>query len=458
MTSTLRTASDSVLPGTRRLPLIGQTAGILRLNTRPLDMLREQFTRFGHLSALTPLRDGEEGLVFAFGAELNREVLGNPDIFNNPSLEKLGDSAFTRLSSGLVTMNGERHRQQRRMMMPAFHKQAVAHYADLMVCHTDEMLNRWQQADRINLMPELRRLVLHIVSHTLFGLDESNERLGDLIVRWSRISSSAVHLLVPPLRQRLNRLSAQLERELLTLIERKRHNVGQDILSMLIQTHDEDGTRLTDAELVGQLAVLFIAGHETTVNALAWMLIMLAHKPAMRLELVEGLKGTAPTMEQVYNVPLLDRFIKETMRLLPPAVYTARMVTQPFTLGSHRLAQNSMVILSHFITHRLPEIYDAPEVFRPERWETLDVSPYEYMPFSAGSRMCIGATFASLEMRIVLAMLLQRVQVRPLKPVDYQVVGISLRPKVDVVCTVHPAGERLAAWSLESGSLSTLVR
>ncbi|MBC8172169.1 MAG: cytochrome P450, partial [Anaerolineae bacterium] len=403
MTSTLRTAPAPAIPGPRRLPLIGQLSAIWRLNQKPLALLSDQYRRFGSISGLTTFENGGQGTLLAFGPEFNQAVLTNPALFHNPNLTSFGDSAFTRLLSGLVTMNGERHRQQRRLIMPAFHKQAVANYHDLMVNYTADMLDHWQTADQIDLMLELRQLILRIVSHSLFGLEDvgKNERLGNLIDQFTRMVNAPQYLLVPPLRRQLYKLSEQLEGELVTLINQKRarETPSNDVLSLLIQAHDEDGTRLTDGELIGQLAILFIAGHETTVNALAWTLILLARYPKLRLALAETLDSTfdemSPTIEQVYGLPLLDHVIKESMRLLPPVVYTARIGVEAFDLGGYKLAKDSMVILSHFVTHRMPEIYADPEEFLPERWENLDVSPYHYLPFSAGARMCIGATFAS---------------------------------------------------------------
>lgn len=438
------------LPAPRSLPLIGQPATIYRLTTQPLVLLREHYQRFGVLSALHPVQAGKAATVLAFGAELNKTILSNPTLFHSPNITLLGDSALTRLSSGLVSMNGERHRQQRRLMMPAFHKQAVTGYRDLIVQYTAEALERWKRAGQIHLMPELRQLILRIVSHALFGLDNlaENEQVGSLISRWTRMSSTPQYILLPFLRGKLNRLSEQLERELLAVIERKRAagTQGQDVLSMLIQAHDEDGARLTDSELIGQLAILFIAGHETTVNALAWTLILLARDASLRLALKDALDGVlhgaAPTAEQAYAIPLLDQVIKESMRLMPPVIYTIRMGAEPFELGGYALAKDSAVMLSHFITHRMPDLYPEPDRFLPQRWEQIDPSPYEYLPFSAGPRMCIGAAFASLEMRLILAMLLSQVQIAPLDSIDYQIDTTILLPKGNVPCAVADVNQR----------------
>lgn len=458
------TPTGQQLPGPRGLPYVGHIAAVLRLNSQTLTFLPDHYHQYGALSALVRVKAGKPATVMAFGPEYNKTVFSDPALFYSPNLTSFKESALTRLTSGLVTMNGERHRQHRRLMMPSFHKQAVAGYRDLMVQHTEAMLARWQPGTQIDLIAELRQLILRIVSDALFGMDNQSidSQFGDLIYRWIRLVNSPQHLFLPVLKQRFSRLSDEVEAALLALINEKRAAgaTGNDVLSTLIQAHDEDGMRLTDTELLGHLTILIIAGHETTVNALAWTLILLSQYPDLRLALVEELNGATggnpPSVEQAYALPLLDQVIKESMRLLPPAVFTFRLATEACELGGYALPKDSGVFLSHYVTHRMPEIYAEPARFNPARWAQLDVSPYEYLPFSAGPRMCIGATFASLEMRIVLAMLLSRVQVTPLEKVDYQVTGGILHPKGNVPCAIYAASERRAALEL-LGSITGLL-
>jgi cytochrome P450 len=168
--------------------------------------------------------------------------------------------------------------------------------------------------------------------------------------------------------------------------------------------------------------------------ALAWTLLLLAQQPRILADVVDELDsvlhGGAPTLEQLPRLPLLERVIKESMRVLPPASVMSRVSTEPFQLGPYAMPKGSIVTISPYITHRLPELYPEPRAFKPERWETVDASPYDYIPFGAGPRMCIGASFAMMEIKPVLAMVLQRYRltVVPGTRVNYQV-KITLSPK-----------------------------
>lgn len=451
------------IPAPFSLPLVGQVTSFLSLNNKPIPLLTERYRRYGVLSALIPVKPGKPGFLLAFGELYNQMVLSNPADFYSPSPETLKESPFKRLGSGLVSMNGERHRQQRRLMMPAFHKQAVASYADLMGDAASAMVRGWPVGGRVALMPALRQLVTHIVARALFGVADPalTDRAAELMRGWILMSQSPAHMVLPWLNRRLMSVSAELESALLEMVAHKRRGaLGTDVLSILMAAHDEDGARLTDSELVGQLAILFLAGYETTLNTLAWTLVMLARFPYIRQPLVAELRaalhGNPPTTEQAFALPALDRVIKETMRVLPPVVFTMRQAVKPFELEGQTFPKDTAVVLSHYITHRMPELYPQPRRFLPERWCEIDPSHYAYIPFSAGPRLCIGATFASLELRIVLATLLQHVQLTPVGSVDYLTTSSIMYPEGDLLVDVHPADADRPAWEMR-GTLADLV-
>src|SRR5919199_3768480 len=283
-----------------------------------------------------------------------------------------------------------------------------------------------------------------VAAKTLFGLDLSDaaEGMGLLIKRWLQTPFFSPSIALVPLDvpgtpyHRMLATTDRLEDAMLALIARKRATAADqsDVLATLIQARDEDGTGMTDMELLGQTTTLLVAGHETSSNALSWTLFLLAQHPdvyAALVDEIEGtLHGTAPRVEQLRELPLLERVVKESMRLLPPATLQSRISTGPFALGPYDLPQGAIVTLSQYLTHRLPELYPDPLKFRPERWTRIDPSVYEYMPFGAGPRMCIGASFAMMEIKLVLAMLLQRYRLSllPGTTVDWQG-KITLAPK-----------------------------
>jgi len=472
----MATAGVRKIPGPRAVRVIGPYWNYIRLFTDSIQYMRERYARYGKLSAApVEFNEGERGWIFAFGPEYNQLVLSNPAVFYSPSLGGTPDTPQGRLSTGLVFMNGEHHRQHRRMIMPAFHKKYIESYRDDMVNFTNWMLAKWRAGETRDIARDMRELALHIANKTLFGLDSTvlkgereDENIGDLIARWLALNVSPLARIFPYdlpgfAHRRMLQISEQLEQRILEVVAHKRSNLsqGNDVLATLLQVHDEDGTRLTDEEVIGQTNILFVAGHETSATTLTWTLFLLAQHPQVLadvLDEIEGkLHGETPTVEQLNDLPLLERVLKETLRLMPPLTWAQRDAIEPFEIGPYHMPKGSGVLISHFITHHLPELYSQPEKFMPDRWLTIDPSPYEYLPFSAGSRMCIGASFAMMEMKIVLAMLLPRFRLTPLPgtTVDYRVLP-TLVPKRGLPMQVQAQDRRFEVVSVQ-GRVRELV-
>jgi cytochrome P450 len=461
------------IPGPWAIPVVGPYWNFLRLYISPIPIIRRQYQLYGKISlaAAVAIDEGQKGAVFALGPEFNQQVLSNPALFYSPGLGGAPDTPLGRLASGLVFMNGETHRQQRRLAMPSFHKKYIESYRDDMVSITRQMLDRWQIGERLDMAQEMRLLTMRIANKTLFGLDTSEEsraNLGAMIKQWLALNVSPLARLLPynlpgSAYRKLLQTSQELEQKILTLIAEKRAAgaAGNDVLSTLLQARDEDGSLMTDTQLIGQATVLFIAGHETSANVLTWTLFLLAQHPevlaAVRQEIESTLAGNAPRVEHLVALPTLERAIKEAMRLLPPLVFAQRDAIDNFDIGPFHLPKGSAVFISHFHTHHLPELYPDPERFAPDRWLSIEPTPYEYLPFSAGPRMCIGATFAMLEMKLVLAMILQHCQ--PVLPADSRVDYVAiptLSPKNGLPMLISSPNVKLAPGHV-SGSIRELV-
>lgn len=396
--------------------------------------LSKHHQRFGELSgAYQPVKSGDQTSLLGFGPRYNQQVLSNPAVFYTPLADILPPQppAIARLIAGVLFMNGDIHRRSRRLLMPAFHKRYIESYRDDMVRLTERMLDRWQAGESRDIAREFHYLTMHIATRTLFGVDitdadEGQKRaafdqgyVGELISDWlSNLIHPLILLLpfdVPGLPYyRYHKKAQELVEVIRGMIEQKRANLdGQtDMLAVLLQATDEHGDQLSVEELIGHTNILFVAGHETTANALSWAMLLLSQHPDVAADVQDEidsvLKGEPPTIAQLNDLKLTEHVIKESMRLMPPVPFTGRMAMEPVEVDGIQLAAGSQVLLSHYITHRLPEIYDQPQRFMPERWQTITPSAYEYMPFSAGPRMCLGATFAMMEMKIVLPMVLQR--------------------------------------------------
>lgn len=471
-TTTTMTAyipSARSIPGPRRLPLIVGPAYLLRLYRNPIGFLRRLHATYGEVVALTA---DDPSYVFVFGPELNRQVLAHADRFENtvgPFFARLPrQTTLGRLLvNNLPVMNGEHHRQQRRLMQPAFHHQQLGRYHAAMVGLTEEALACWQAGTVVDVLAEMRHLTQRIAVKTLFGMDDPVEldRVGRLLQRIIATSQSPLVLLAPanvpglPF-HRANRLVGYLERYLHTLIERKRgQHDSQDVLAALVRAHDEDGAQMSDDELLGHAFTLFVAGHETTSNALTWTVFLLDQHPRVLATLMEEidqeLGDRAPTAEDLRRMTFLDAVIKESLRLLPPAPIGIRVTSAASDLGGYPVPKGANVIFSALITHRLPEIYTNPDRFQPERWATLHPSPYAYLPFAAGPHLCIGLAFAMHELRVVLAMLLQRFRLAVV-PGSRVEPSIGMRPAHGLPVRVH-AQDRQFRVSPVQGTIGQLV-
>jgi cytochrome P450 len=230
-----------------------------------------------------------------------------------------------------------------------------------------------------------------------------------------------------------------LQTEIKAMIgQRKSNPNGSDALSLMISAHDSEGS-ISDEELIGQAALMFGAAHLTTAHTLAWTLFLLAEHPSVMSELHQELKtnlsGGFPSIEQVERLPCTERVIKESMRILPASSYSQRMTAVPTQLGPFALAPGAGIVFSQFMTHHMPELYPNPEEFRPERWLTINPSPYEYLPFGAGPRMCIGAPLAMLILKTVLPTILQQFKVTaiPMSEVSGKVISTMLCPTTEMI-------------------------
>ncbi len=415
------------------------------------------------LGSVIPL-PRERQFVFALGPELNRTVLGNPAVYRptGQTLPGPRNSAQRRLRYGLTRSRGEDHRQQRQFLLPAFQRPVVERHCEDMHRMVSEHLDDWSPGRILDIWAEMRRIMLRLSSNVLFGGDDGTvdawpaERLGNLIGEWLDRNFRApvwmVMLDVPgtPYRGLLEH-AERIEREILEMLARKRATGlhGDDVFTMLCRAHEAGHDWMRDRDLVGQATILFAASYETTANAMTWTLFLLAQHPEVMSRLfdeLEGLGTAAPTSRQLARLSYLDSVIKESMRILPPVPFTLRAVNESTELCGVVLHRGDRVVCSHYITHHQSDLYAEPERFHPERWANLRRGPYEYLPFSAGPRMCIGVGFAMASMKVALAAILRRFRLSmlPGTRVD-RTVKVTLAPRNGLPMTIHAPDRRFEA-------------
>lgn len=451
-----------------------------------LHRIRDLHEEFGPLGVI---QDGGQKVVFLFSPELNQQVLSDTHRYQARFFAIRGpkNSAQRRLTGGLLSMNGQQHRRNRHMVKEPFSRRAIVTYRETIGRLTDEMLDTWRSGEVRDVAEEMRRYMLQVTSTLLFGLDEPAMalRLGDMIADWVSINDElGAGALVPneTFNKRYEALLAyaeQLEAEILQMIRRRRvsREFGGDVLSILVRAHDEEGG-LSDEELVGQTAVLFSAAHMTTAHSLCWTLFLLAQHPSVMRSLWDELQhdngdnnatsraapdGSAWSDADSIGASedshsLLERVIKESMRLLPASAYSQRINIEAVRLGPYRLPRGTGIVFTPLVTHRLPEIYAEPDRFLPDRWLTLRPSPYAYHPFGAGARMCIGGPLALVIMRVALRRILSRFRLTVAAGADVSahVESTMLIPTHGVSMVIHPADGRFASAPV-GGNIHELV-
>ena len=425
---------------------IGEPVSHVDLGEFSRDLLHGILELHAKHGPIAAVQDGQLRAILIFSPELNQQVLSDTSLFHARFFAVRGpkNSAQRRLTSGLLSMNGDQHRRNRRLVKEPFGRAAIATYSETIARLADEMLASWKVGEVRDLAEEMRRYMLQVTSTILFGLDEPElaYQLGDMIADWVSLNDAVGAGAMVPNEVFSNRyqelldFADRLEAAILELIRKRRESgsVGSDVLSILVRAHNEEGS-LTDEELVGQAAVLFAAAHMTTAHALTWTLFLLAEHPSVAKKLWDELQSesrSAASAESVEEseLSLLERVIKESMRILPASAYSQRFNNEAVDLGPFHLPRGTGIAFTPLVTHRLPEIYPEPNRFLPDRWLTLKPSPYAYHPFGAGARLCVGGPLALDVLRITLRRILlqYRLPVVPGAEISAHVESTMLMP------------------------------
>lgn len=361
------------------------------------------------------------------------------------------------LGNGLLTSEGDFWLRQRRLIQPAFHRQRLAAFAEVMVQYSQRLTAAWKEGERRDLHRDMMQLALEIVGKTLFDADVAGDApevghalevvMDRFLAKWESFLPMPDFIPTPGnlrFKQNLKRMDAIIYR----MIDQRRKNGGHgnDLLSLLLAARDEDdGAGMTDRQLRDEAMTLFLAGHETTANALAWTWYLLATHPNVDRELAEELAvlgGAPPTLADLPRLPLTGWIIQESLRLYPPAYGFGRVAREDCLVTGYRVPKGTTVIVCPWTTQRDPRWFDDPLAFRPRRWgdeQALKKVPrYAYFPFGGGPRICIGNQFALMEATLVLATIAQRFRFElcPEPEVTPKAV-VTLRPAHGVPVVVH---------------------
>jgi cytochrome P450 len=384
-----------------------QTLGFV---ARPLPFLERARARHGRRFTIRLL--GSPPFVMLSDPEQIKEVFtAPPDVLHPGEGTRILEPVVG--PDSVLLLDGDRHLAQRRLMLPAFHGERMAALAELVTDVTEREVAAWPARRPLALHPRLQALTLEVILRAVFGL-EDGERLDALRSRLTTLLDLAGRPLgiVTPLRRsiagrgpwaRLLALRAEVDELLFALIDERRAGTqeGQDVLTMLLAARHEDGSPMSSGELRDELVTLLVAGHETTASQLSWAFERLPREPRVLRRLVAALD----TGDESY----LTATIQETLRRRPVLPNVApRFIRKPITVGGWDYEPGACLVPSAYLVHHDAALYEEPYAFRPERF--LDEAPgtYTWIPFGGGRRRCLGASFAMLEMHVVLRAVLSR--------------------------------------------------
>jgi cytochrome P450 len=431
--------------GPKTLPFLQQVQWV----SQPLTYMDTCFQRYGDIFN-TGIVNKPNELVFVSHPQGIQELLTHdtqefeaPGRVNGILKPLLGGKS-------LILLEGQDHRQQRKLLMPPFHGERMWNYGQLILKITQQVSSQWEPNQPFVARNAMQEISLIVILKAVFGMYEGErfEQLKSLLTSLLSVTNSPLSsslLFFPVLQQDLGNWSPwgrflrhqqQIDQLLFAEIaERRQHpdENRQDILSLMMAARDEDGQPMSDIELRDELLTLLFAGHETTATGLAWSLYWVHQQPEVYQKLMAELDRLAPDADPmtIFKLPYLTAVCQETLRIYPVGMLTFPRVAKRLTqIMGYSIKAGTGVVACIYLVHRHPEIYPEPEKFKPERFLTRKFSPYEYLPFGGGVRQCIGLALAQFEMKLVLATILRsyELELAEKRPVKAARRGVTLSP------------------------------
>ncbi|MEM7036414.1 MAG: cytochrome P450 [Bacteroidota bacterium] len=436
------------IPGPRQIPWLGNALSFVRKDR--LEWLAGLSAEHGHLIRMKLFN---EPILLVQEADWLQYILQShyKDFTKQGRVIEKGKAV---LGNGLFTSEGEFWRKQRRLAQPAFYKRRLEGLALTMVECIEAMLKEWEQyaasGKVVDIGNEMMRLTLHVVTQSMFGGSLTEEEYMAFADTFPALLRETNRRILNPFpfmdhvrpgraaqyRRNIERLDAMIYR----MIEERRASGedGDDLLGMLMAARDEDsGEGMSEQQLRDEVMTIFIAGHETTAQALCWALLMLHRHPEIQTKLqseaVQVLGERSPTMEDFMAMPYGLKVFKETLRLYPPVAIFVRRALKSFEMSGYKVPAGTGFIIPPYMMHRDPRFWDDPKRFDPERFtpeREKERPKFVYFPFGGGPRICIGTKFAMMEAVLALGMMLRRFRVEPVDPDNVEMdLTMTLRPR-----------------------------
>ena len=403
---------------------------------------------------------------FKFGSQ-NVYLLNNPDYIEDVLVTNYKKFIKSRglqvskrlLGNGLVTSEGEYHDLQRHLIQPTFYPKRIKSYSDMMIKQANDMCNSWHDGAILDIHKEMTKLTLAIICKTVLGydIDPEHDEVGDALLTCMKYFN---RLLMPfgeliekipllPINKGFQKAKKDLDSIVYRMIKEHRKILDKgddkeshdDLLLTLLQAQDEEAGigRMTDEQLRDEVMTIFLAGHETTANALTWTYYLLSENPLIETRLQEelysifGNSRTPITVDDVPKLQYTEKLLTESMRLFPPAWALGRQAIDDYKVGGYSVPKGSIILMSQYVMHRNPRYFPEPDRFYPDRWTEefkKQLPRFSYFPFGGGIRGCIGEPFAWMEGILLIATICRQWRLKhiPSHKVELKPL-ITLRPK-----------------------------
>ena len=445
----MRTAGSRTRPpGPHGLPFLGHA---LQYTRDPFGFMLRCAREYGPVSYAR--LSGRPHFLLTEPADVERVLVTNHRNYSKGEVQAREASLF---GNGLLLSEGDFWRSQRRIMQPAFHRRRVEGYAEIMTASTERMLAGWRDGTTRDIHQDMTMLTLEIVVRVLFGtkVHDQLHRLAHAFamvaehfqVVYDRVFFVPERIPIPGNR-RYRKALEWLDREVDQIIRERRASGlgGDDLLAMLLEARDDNGRPMSDRQLRDEVMGLFLAGHETTAHTLGFACNLLGQHPdeesKLLAELHRSLGGRLPTVEDLRRLRFTEQVTKEALRLYPAVYSMLREARHDDELGGYHVPAGTTVILPQWVLHRDARFYPDPEAFTPERWTQefeRDLPRCAYFPFGAGPRVCIGNSFALMELRLILATVLQHWHLEPASRAPLELLAsITTRPRRGIAMVVH---------------------
>lgn len=410
-------------PKVAGLPLIGSAIPFQKAKGLPVDFMQHAQRTYGDVVHIQVLN---KTLYLVSHPDLIHDILVKRTAeFHKPSVISKKPLALSRfLGHGILTVDHEEWKPQRKMIQPLMHAKHIMGYGETMAKFGEQLLDSWSHDSVRDIHADMTQVTMWIIADTMFGMTiDQSPVMQEVGESAQRLSIADFVSPIPPSiakwrdyqADHINEVLSGLVKHFMDERRAQGHVERNDLLSLLMNTRDEDGNPMPDEFVRDNILTLFFAGHETTANTLTWAFYYLAQNPAvlqtLHAEVDSVLAGRLPTLEDLHNLPYTMMVIKETMRVEPTVSAFPRAILEDVILGGYKLKAHSTVFVPPYITHHDPRWWSNPEQFDPTRFSVENepnIPKYAYFPFGGGPRICIGNHFALMEAQILLALIASR--------------------------------------------------